>query len=169
MMSIRRAATPADWLDAAALLHDHIEWIRVAAGVDVVAEQPALAAELDQLEGQYSGDNGSLFLARWREVAVGIVAVRFHDDHTAELKRMYVRPIARGRGIGGALVVAVVDAATARGCLRVWLETLPGAMDAAISVYRRNGFRETAWDGRTLQVPGLVVMERPVERHRRSA
>ena len=169
MSSINRATTPTDWVDSAALLHDHIEWIRVAAGVDVRAEQPALAAELDQPDQEFGGDRGSLFLARWHDIGVGIVAVRFHDDGTAELKRMYVRPIARGRGIGDALVSAVVDAATARCCPRIWLETLPGAMDAAIGVYGRNGFFVAAHGGRTLHVTGLVVMERAVDLNRRCA
>jgi hypothetical protein len=31
-----------------------------------------------------------MFLARWRDVAVGVVAVRFHADGTGELKRMHV-------------------------------------------------------------------------------
>ena len=104
MFDIRRATTAADWRDAAALIHDHVEWMRGWAAIDPLAEQPALAAELDALADHYgAGTRGAMFVARWSRTAVGCVAVRIHDDGTAELKRMYVRPVARGRGVADRL------------------------------------------------------------------
>ena len=50
--------------------------------------------------------------------------------------------------------------ATERQCHTVWLETVRGAMDPAIAVYRRNGFAESATRPPTLSVDGVIVMER---------
>jgi GNAT superfamily N-acetyltransferase len=169
MHSIRRAASPVDWAEAVALLHDHMEWIRTAAGIDMLASQPAFAAELDRLEQHYGDGSGALWLAHLGDVAVGTVALRCHDDATAELKRMYVRPVARRRGVAAGLVAAVLDAAAARGCRRVWLETLRGPMDPAIALYRRHGFAEIRSGGVTLALDGIVVMARDVEPAQRCA
>jgi GNAT superfamily N-acetyltransferase len=162
MFDIRRAVTAADWRDAAALIHDHIEWMRGWAAIEPLAEQPALAAELGALRDHYCpSSDGAWFLGRWRNTAVGCVAIRVHDDGAAELKRMYVRPVARGKGLADQLVSAALAHAAERGCDMIWLETLRGAMDAAITVYRRNGF-VLAERSATIDVDRIVVLERRV-------
>jgi GNAT superfamily N-acetyltransferase len=93
---------------------------------------------------------------------VGIAAVLDHGDGTAEIKRMYVRPIARGRGIADLLVSRALDAAAGFGCHTAWLETLRGPMDRAIAVYRRNGFSELDGPGRRLALDTAVMMARPL-------
>jgi hypothetical protein len=98
---------------------------------DPLVAQPALVTELEHLAANH-GD-GVVVLAEWRAVTVGITAVRRRPDGAAELKRMNLRPIARGRGIGDALVAAAIDAASELGCDPVWLETIRGAMDTAIA------------------------------------
>jgi GNAT superfamily N-acetyltransferase len=167
--SIRPACNHADWEQAAALLHDHAEWIRLAVGIDLAVEQPSFGDELASLPAHYDGTQGALFLAYGGGTAVGLVAVRGHDDGSAELKRMYVRPVARGQGIADRLVDAVLDFAAARGWRTIWLETMVGVMDPAIAVYRRNGFDQTSEQGRDLVLDGVVVMERPVARQLCSA
>jgi hypothetical protein len=62
-----------------------------------------------------------------------------------------------------------VDVAANLGCNTVWLETIRGAMDAAIALYRRNGFVESQVRPPTLSVSGVVVMERQVTPARRCA
>ena len=160
MEVIRRATDPGDWQQATALLHDYAEWIRAAVGIDPLVEQPAFADELCDLAGPYGGDAGFLFIAYDGELAVGTIAVRFHDDGAAELKRMYVRPIARGRGMADRLVRRVLDDASDRGCHSIWLESLPGVMDPAVALYRRHGFVDRGDVARTIHVDGIVVMER---------
>jgi GNAT superfamily N-acetyltransferase len=161
-LTVRRATAGPDFDQAAALVHDLVEWIRVALRFELEARQPSLADELDALREFYSGDDGALFLASLGEVAVGTVGVRC-DGGSAELKRMYVRPVARGRGVADALIAAAVAFAADAGCDHVWLETVRGGMDPAIAVYRRNGFAVVDDQEPTLDLTGIVVMRRSLQ------
>jgi GNAT superfamily N-acetyltransferase len=160
---VARPSTVADWSDAAALLHDHLDWMRTAARFEPLDAQPALADEIGDLRRHYDRVDRALFVARARDITCGVVALQWHADRSVELKRMYVRPIARGTGVADDLVRAVLVEAEQCGAAVVWLETLRGAMDRAISVYRRNGFEIAADDRRTLHLDGIVVMERRID------
>lgn len=159
MLEIRRVLSVADWVQAAALLHDYVEWIQAAARIDPLVEQPCFAVELATLAKHYARPDSWLFIAYRGDLAVGTVAVRRHGDGSAELKRLYVRRLARGAGVADGLVARALAVAAGWGCDRIWLESLRGVMDPAIAVYRRNGFLEIDGPGRTLDVEGLVVME----------
>ena len=159
MFTVHRASTADDWRQATALLHDYVEWLRSWTDIDPLA-QPQLQTELGGLADQYATDDAALYLVDWQAIAVGAVAIRVQPDGSAELKRMYVRPVARGRGIADRLIDAAVTDATERQCHTLWLETVRGAMDPAIAVYRRNGFTESSLRPRTLHVDGAIVMER---------
>lgn len=161
--TIRPASTPTDWLEASALLHDYVEWLRAAAGVEPLDEQPALQPELADLPAHYDGARSELFVARLGPLAVGTVAIRTDDRGLAELKRLYLRPIARGSGLADRLVGVAVDAAAARGCHTVWLESLSGVMEPALAVYRRNGFVDGADEDRTIHLDGMVMLVRQTE------
>jgi GNAT superfamily N-acetyltransferase len=157
-ITVHRATTDAHWHEATALLHDYVEWVRGWTGVDPVAEQPQLQAELGALADHYSTDDAAFYLAVWQALAVGAVAIRVQPDGSSELKRMFVRPVARGRGIADRLIEAAVDGATERRCHTVWLETLR-VMAPAIAVYRRNGFTDSSTRRSTL-ISDAIVMER---------
>ena len=159
-VAVRRASTGTDWREATALLHDYIEWVRGRIDRDPLDVQPLMRAELASLADHYSTDHAAFYLASWQAIAVGAVAIRVQPDGSAELKRMYVRPVARGRGIADRLVDAAVAGAAERQSHTVWLETVRGLMDPAIAVYRRNGFVESPTRPPTLRVDGVIVMER---------
>ncbi len=164
MFTIRQPRTAADWLQTHAVLLDSIEWMRAALGIDLFAEQPSVVAELADLPGTYDGVRAVMLtaVAGPEELLVGTIGVRCHADGTAELKRMYVRAVARRQGVGEALLAAAVDFARARDVHRMWLETARGAMDPAIALYTRHGFVEVVARPGELRIDQLVVMERPL-------
>ena len=85
---------------------------------------------------------GRLLLASRGHEYVGVGALKPVDATTAELKRMYVRPEARGEGVGRALLERLIEDARAEGYHVVHLETLV-FMDEAHALYRSLGFVET--------------------------
>jgi ribosomal protein S18 acetylase RimI-like enzyme len=103
-------------------------------------------AELSGLPGAYAPPRGQILLARDDHGgSVGIVALRPVPDlpELCEMKRLYVRPSARGTGLGRALALAIMDEARRLGYRRICLDTLP-VMTAAQSLYRSLGFRQTS-------------------------
>lgn len=83
---------------------------------------------------------GTFLVARVDGVVVGCGAVRQRDDTTAEVKRMFVDPAARGRGVGRRVLAELEAWAVDAGMTRLVLEA--GDRQAeAIRLYRRHGFR----------------------------
>ena len=100
--------------------------------------------ELKSLPGAYGPPSGRLLLARYRDHAAGCVALRKLETGICEMKRLYVHPGDRGRGLGRLLVERVIAEARAIGYERMRLDTIASAMQDAIALYRRIGFREIA-------------------------
>jgi GNAT superfamily N-acetyltransferase len=100
--------------------------------------------ELKNLPGAYGPPSGRLLLARYRDHAAGCVALRKLEAGICEMKRLYVRPGDRGRGLGRMLVERVIAEARAIGYERMRLDTIASAMEDAIALYRRMGFKEIA-------------------------
>ncbi|MBL8519576.1 MAG: GNAT family N-acetyltransferase [Betaproteobacteria bacterium] len=100
--------------------------------------------ELKTLPQMYGAPDGCLLLAVDVGGAVGCIGVRRFDATRAEMKRLYVRPAARGHGAGRALARAALDAARSLGYRAMVLDTLPD-MQAAQALYRDLGFRADAY------------------------
>lgn len=101
------------------------------------SEPGATHFHLDQEE---VAEGRGAFLVLYRDgEAVGCGAVRRLDPDTAELKRMYVVPAARGAGLGRRLVEALEAEARRLGVRRLVLET--GIRQAAaMALYQATGF-----------------------------
>ena len=82
---------------------------------------------------------GAFLIVYHEGTPVGCGALRLLDVATAELKRMYVSPTVRGRGLGRRLVAALEAEARDLGVRRLVLET--GVRQAAaLALYRATGF-----------------------------
>ena len=98
--------------------------------------------ELKTLPGKYAPPEGRLLLAYSDDDLAGCIALRKLDDSACEMKRLFVRPGFRGMGYGRIMVENLIEQARVIGYERMWLDSLPGKMDAAIALYRELGFRE---------------------------
>ncbi len=95
--------------------------------------------ELAHLPGKYTPPLGGIWLAWDGPQPVGCVAMRPFDPGRAELKRLYVRPDFRHRGIAEALTQTVIQAAKKAGYQALLLDTLE-SMTPAITLYTKLGF-----------------------------
>lgn len=100
------------------------------------------AAFLDELP-VLLGPRGRLVVAGLGGEVVGTGALKPVHAGTAEIKRMYVRPQARGRGIARAILELLVADARALRYRTVRLETAP-FMPVAQALYRSVGFRDVS-------------------------
>jgi GNAT superfamily N-acetyltransferase len=114
--------------------------------------------ELAELPGSYAPPAGRLVVALVDGTAAGCGALRPLDAGVAELKRMWVRPAFRGRGLGRSIAEVLLRAADDVGYRAVRLDTL-GSMKEARSLYADLGFREIPayYDN---PLPGVIYMER---------
>ncbi len=101
---------------------------------------------------QFLPPHGLLLLARHGHRPVAIGAYRRHDDATCELKRMYVPPEHRTRGLGRLLLAHLEEAAVAAGYQRCILET-GTRQPEAIALYRSSGYEPIAGFGHYAGLP----------------
>ena len=98
-----------------------------------------MRADAMRLPGPYVAPLGAIWLARSGDDVIGCVALRPLSDGTGEVKRMFVDRAWRGKGVGRALLEALIARARALGYDHLRLGTL-GDMSAARSLYQSLGF-----------------------------
>ena len=100
--------------------------------------------ELADLPGDYAPPAGRLLLAEYGGQLAGCVALRQLEDGVCEMKRLYLRPQFRGKGLGRALADRIIAEAREIGYQRMRLDTVEAVMKDAVAMYHRIGFREIA-------------------------
>jgi putative acetyltransferase len=114
--------------------------------------------ELAGLPGEYAPPSGRLLLAECGGESVGCVALHEFEPRVCEMKRLYLRPTYRGKGLGRKLAEAIIKEARAIGYQRMRLDTVEPMMKDAVQLYRVLGFHEIAPYCQN-PLPGAMYME----------
>jgi putative acetyltransferase len=134
-VSIREATRGAQYEEAAELFREY------ASSLGFALDFQDFDEELAAFPSHYAPPAGCILLAYVDGALAGCVAMRPLPDGICEMKRLYVRPGARGQGAGRRLAEAVVAKAGEIGYQRMRLDTL-ASMEEANRLYRSLGFRE---------------------------
>jgi GNAT superfamily N-acetyltransferase len=117
----------------------------LAAYLDYIGDAPdadGLDHDIAHWQDEYGGHTGVLLLvADPAGEVVGTAAVRVLEPGVAELKRMWLRPAARGQGLAQQLLDKCLDEGRRLGCQTMRLDS-QAKLAAAVKLYRTNGFRE---------------------------
>jgi len=122
--------------DARRCLHEYFSELdrRLSTGYDPERALPASVEEM-------SPPAGLFLVAYLREVPIGCGGLKQSGRGTAEIKRMWVSPGARGLGLGRRLLTELERRARGLGSARVRLDT-NAALEEALTLYRSNGYAE---------------------------
>ncbi len=158
------SAFPAGRGDAAALVFEYMAATQAENGRPVpagIGELPAvLRRECSSLPDVYRPP-GVFLIADLDGQPAGCVGLSaLPGGHTAEVRRLYVRPAHRGNGIARTLMSHAHQHAAQHDMTRLILDVLP-ARTAVISFYRRLGYTETEPFETESPVP-MIYMERTV-------
>ena len=130
-----RPATAADIPAVREMLREYVDWI----GLDLAFQE--IDQELAGLPGEYAPPRGALFVVPGGEGLIAMIGLRPLEGTIAEMKRLFVRPAARGQGLAKLLIVRVLDEARRLGYTELRLDTLPMMGDAQ-ALYAAMGFAD---------------------------
>ena len=150
-MTIDSVTTPKQVEIARALFREYADSL----GFDLSFQN--FEQELAELPGHYVPPGGRLYIAHEKGKPAGCIALRKISDDDCEMKRFYVCPLFRGKGLGRRLATLVISDARKIGYKRVLLDTVP-AMKRAFKLYRALGFKPIP-AYRENPVPGASFME----------
>lgn len=95
--------------------------------------------ELTGLPGKYAEPEGVILLAYWKLQLAGCVALRPIQEGICEMKRLFVRREFKGKGIGKALALAIIQEGKDRNYRKMHLDTLE-RLQPAVRLYQKLGF-----------------------------
>jgi ribosomal protein S18 acetylase RimI-like enzyme len=154
-MRIQPARTQAEIEEARKLFREYEAFL----GIDLCFQ--SFEEELASLPGRYAPPGGELLIAVDSGVGdgkiVGCVALRKLEDGICEMKRLFVKPEARGSGVGRGLARKIITAARELGYSRMRLDTLD-RLTEALCLYTSLGFRAIEPYYKN-PIPGVVYME----------
>lgn len=150
-MRVKQAQTKTEIDEVRSLFREY------EAFLDVDLRFQSFEEELSSLPGKYSRPSGDLLIGLDGERTVGCVAVRKLDDGVCEMKRLFVRPEARGTGLGRQLAHEIIVVARELGYSLMRLDTLD-RLEGAMHIYEKLGFRKTEPYYRN-PLPGVVYWE----------
>lgn len=134
-VEVRSAQIAKDFDDAKALIIEYVAWLNM----DLSFQN--FDSEMSSLPEMYSKQNGGLFIAYVDGMPVGVAGLRRFSETESEVKRMFVKPEARGLGAGKLLLTKCIETATDLQYKSIKLDT-GDFMKAAIRLYADHGFVE---------------------------
>jgi GNAT superfamily N-acetyltransferase len=142
MIQIIQASSDAEIAAVRELLTEYINWTAtfLQHKLEDVPTFKGIGDEFATLPGIYTPPAGRLLLALLDDRPVGCVALKQISSTVCELKRLYVRPDARGANIGSALVKALVEQAIQAGYSKMILDSHI-TMKSAHQIYQGVGFK----------------------------
>src|SRR2546429_9412174 len=114
--------------------------------------------ELAGLPGDYAPPEGRLLLAEYEGQLAACVALHKLEPDICEMKRLYLRPQFRGKGLGRILAERIMTEARQIGYSLMRLDTVEPVMKDAVVMYRKLGFKEIA-PYRENPIAGAMYME----------
>jgi putative acetyltransferase len=147
-----RAESPAQVAQARELFLEYAQSL----GVNLCFQN--FAEELRRLPGHYAPPGGRLLLAEYAGHLAGCAALHEWEPGICEMKRLYLRPGFRGKGLGRVLAEKIIAEARDIGYKRMRLDTIEPIMKDAVEMYRKLGFREIA-PYRPNPIAGAMYME----------
>jgi ribosomal protein S18 acetylase RimI-like enzyme len=131
------------------LFQEYLEWgnTKLYDEFGLKFDTPELVESSMQHLDDFMPPQGRLLLGYVEDQSMGIACLKPLTDSIGEVKRMYVRPEARNRGLGRALLNQLLEEARKIGYEWVRLDSAR-FMTAAHQLYRASGFREIeAYEG----------------------
>ena len=114
--------------------------------------------ELAELPGDYAPPDGRLLLAEYDGELAACVALHKLEPSICEMKRLYLLPQFRGKGLGRALAERIIAEARQVGYQPMRLDTVEPVMKDAVAMYGKLGFKEVA-PYRPNPIAGAMYME----------
>lgn len=144
MLDIIRVRTETDAAEVRLMVAEFFDWMRDlypegAESITAYWNKQDMPTQLRDLLKIFAPPKAECLLARLNGEAVGIVMTKPHSGDMCEMNRMFVRPAARGHGVGRALVGALLDAARDLGYKRMMLAGGTRHTEA-LSLYHSLGF-----------------------------
>ena len=136
MTEITQAITEQQVADARALFREYEAWLGMSLCFQNFEEEVA------SLPGKYAPPGGRLYVAYDAREPIGCIALRGIEPGICEMKRLFLRDAARGKGVGVRLIERVIEDARGIGYEKMRLDTFPPKMGKAVSLYEAHGFYE---------------------------
>lgn len=144
MLDIIRVRSEADAAEVRLMVAEFFDWMRDlypegAESITAYWVYQDMPTQLRDLLTIFAPPKAECLLARLNGAPVGIVMTKPNAGDMCEMNRMFVRPSARGHGVGRALVGEILEAARGLGYKRMMLAGGPRHTEA-LALYRSFGF-----------------------------